>query len=481
MALEPLGAITFLVGFACLLLGQQVSIFALLIASLLGASAAAFITAMNNANIQPAHFLLAFLALELFFRGSLLRAGLESLAVSRAGFWLLVTVVYSVVTAVLMPRLFAGATYVFNIAQQGSGGAGIVLVPLAPVSANVTQTIYFAGDFICFVIFYAYASTREGLETVGRAMVICAFVNLAFATLDLATYFTGTSELLSFYRNTSYRMLDDVELAGFKRIVGSFTEASAFAYATLGLFAFTFTLWLRRAFSPFSGIAAALSLAAIIFATSTAGYFGLVLFVVWRYSHAVLQVAMGRATRNALIFVVCAPVIASIVVMAIWMHPETRHTAQQIIDVTIFSKLDSESGIERASWNSQALNVFRDTMGLGAGVGSVRASSWLIAVLASLGILGTITYGMFIICIFVTGRRGDQEPKAEAIQAAARASCVALIMASSVAGSFIDLGLPFFALAATACARPRRRPAVETLQGYIPVRLHSAPAFNTNV
>src|SRR6187200_2172229 len=102
MALEPLGAITFLVGFACLLLGQQVSIFALLIASLLGASAAAFITAMNNANIQPAHFLLAFLALELFFRGSLLRAGLESLAVSRAGFWLLVTVLYSVVTAVLM-------------------------------------------------------------------------------------------------------------------------------------------------------------------------------------------------------------------------------------------------------------------------------------------------------------------------------------------------------------------------------------------
>jgi hypothetical protein len=265
-------------------------------------------------------------------------------------------------------------------------------------------------------------------------------------------------------------MLDDVELAGFKRIVGSFTEASAFAYATLGLFAFTFTLWLRRAFSPFSGIAAALSLAAIIFATSTAGYFGLVLFVVWRYSHAVLQVAMGRATRNALIFVVCAPVIASIVVMASWMHPETRHTA-----------LDSESGIERASWNSQALNVFRDTMGLGAGVGSVRASSWLIAVPASLGILGTITYGMFIICIFVTGRRGDQEPKAEAIQAAARASCVALIMASSVAGSFIDLGLPFFALAATACARPRRRPAVEALQGYIPVRLHSAPAFNTNV
>lgn len=481
MSLEPLGAATFLVGLACLLLGQQVSIFALLIASLLGASAAAFITAMNNANIQPAHFLLAFLTVELLFRGSLLRAGLESLAVSRAGFWLLVTVVYSIVTAVLMPRLFAGATYVFNIAQQGSGGAGIVLVPLGPVSANITQTIYFAGDFICFVIFYAYSSTRKGLETVGKAMLVCAFVNLAFATLDLATYFTGTSELLSFYRNTSYRMLDDVELAGFKRIVGSFTEASAFAYATLGLFAFTFTLWLRREFSPFAGIAAALSLAAIIFATSTAGYFGLVLFIVWRYGHALLQVAMGRATRNGLIFVVFAPVIASIVVMAIWMHPETRHTAQQIIDVTIFSKLDSESGIERASWNSQALSVFRDTMGLGAGVGSVRASSWLIAVPASLGILGTITYGMFIICIFVTGGRGEQEPKAQAIQSAARATCVGLIMASSVAGSFIDLGLPFFALAATACARPRRRPAIETSRGYFSARLHSAPAFNTNV
>jgi hypothetical protein len=455
MALEPIGILTLLVGLSCFVFGQQLSIFALLIASLLGASAAAFITAMNNANIQPAHFLLVFLAADLCLRGPVLKAGLESLAIPRAGFWLLLTLIYGILAAIFMPRLFAGTTYVFNIAQLGSGGAGIVQVPLGPVSANVTQSIYFAADFICFIIFYAYSSNREGLQTIAQAMIVCAFVNLGFALLDLITYLTGTAEFLSLFRNTSYRMLDDIELAGFKRLVGSFTEASAFAYATLGLFAFTFTLWLRGAYSPVSGIAAALSLVALVFSTSTAGYFGLTFFVLFQYAHSLLQLLARRATRNVLVFLVFAPIVASVLAISIWMHPAPRHAIQQVIEVTVFSKFDSESGIERASWNAQAVNAFRDTMGLGAGIGSVRASSWLIAVPASIGVLGALTYGIFVVCVLLGGGLRKRDPKTGAIQSAARASCLAQIMASSVAGSFIDLGLVFFALAGAACAIPQ--------------------------
>jgi len=52
-------------------------------------------------------------------------------------------------------------------------------------------------------------------------------VNLTFAGLDLATYFTGTTEVLSFIRNANYAMLVEDQAAGFKRIVGSFPEASS--------------------------------------------------------------------------------------------------------------------------------------------------------------------------------------------------------------------------------------------------------------
>jgi hypothetical protein len=455
MTLEPIGALTVLVGLACFAYGPKLSIFALLIASLLGASAAAFITALNNANVQPAHFLLVFLAADVLLRGDLLRGALASLAVPRAGFWLFLTLTYGLLTTIFMPRLFAGATYVFNIAQGGTGGAGIVQVPLGPVSANVTQTLYFAGDFVCFLVFYAYSGARDGLEAVGRAMIACAFVNTGFALLDVISHVTQTAELLSFLRNTNYRMLDDVELAGFKRIVGSFTEASSFAYATLGLFAFAFTLWIRGIHARWAGAAAVLSFIALLLATSTTGYVGLSSFLAVQYVIFLARLLARRATRNVVVFLVFAPLALSIVAVAVWMDAEARHTVQQLIDITIFSKLDSDSGIERASWNAQALRALRDTMGLGAGIGSVRASSWLIAVPASIGILGALAYGMFVACVLVGRTSARRDPTASAVQSAARASCLAQILASSVAGSFIDLGLVFFALAGAACA-PRR-------------------------
>jgi hypothetical protein len=452
MTLEPIGALALLVGLACIVYGQKLSIYALLMASLLGASAAAFVTALNNSNVQPAHFLLMFLAMDLLLRGHVLKMGLASLAAPRAGFWLLLTLIYGALTTIFMPRLFAGATYVFNIAQNSTDGAGIVQVPLGPVSANVTQVLYLAGDFVCFLIFYAYSGARDGLETVARAMIVCAFVNIGFALLDVVSHVTQTPELLSFLRNTNYRMLDDVELAGFKRIVGSFTEASSFAFATLGLFTFAFTLWIRGIYQRAAGAAAVLSLVAILFATSTTGYVGLCSFLLIQYAMFLAQLLARRATRNILAFLVFAPLVVSLIVVSVWMDADARHTVAQLIDITIFSKLDSDSGIERASWNAQALRAFRDTMGLGAGIGSVRASSWLIAVPASIGVLGALAYGMFVACVLVGRPFRRPDPRAGAIQSAARASCLAQILASSVAGSFIDLGLVFFALAGAACA-----------------------------
>jgi hypothetical protein len=58
--------------------------------------------------------------------------------------------------------------------------------------------------------------------------------DLAFAAIDLGGYWTGAGDLLAFLRNGSYRMLDNTVILDFKRIVGSFPEASTFAYFTLG-------------------------------------------------------------------------------------------------------------------------------------------------------------------------------------------------------------------------------------------------------
>jgi len=85
--------------------------------------------------------------------------------------------------------------------------------------SNFTQSVYFTGDLICFITLYAYASTFSGKKVLGTAALTCATLNLIFGALDLITYFTNTTELFSFIRNANYALLNDTEVAGFKRIV----------------------------------------------------------------------------------------------------------------------------------------------------------------------------------------------------------------------------------------------------------------------
>src|SRR5262245_60025530 len=150
MLLEPIGAVVLIVGLICLLRSDAMGIFALIASTLLGSASALFLTVFGNANIQPAHLLLGLLGVDLVLRSSSRSAVLETLAFPRAGFWLLLTVTYGAIITIVTPRLFEGATFVFNLAQVGTDGASIVLNPLGPVSSNFTQVIYLVGGLICF-------------------------------------------------------------------------------------------------------------------------------------------------------------------------------------------------------------------------------------------------------------------------------------------------------------------------------------------
>jgi hypothetical protein len=125
-----------------------------------------------------------------------------------------------------------------------------------------------------------------------------------------------------------------------------------------------------------------------------------------------------------------------------------------VIDKTVVNKLASASGVERGLWNQQAVANFSDTHSLGAGVGSVRASSFPVAVLGNIGVIGAIAYGGFLFAVLFRRKNRWTEPYPAACQSAARWACFAQLLGASVAGSFIDLGLPFFVFAGLACAGP---------------------------
>jgi hypothetical protein len=454
MSIEVIGIITLLMGVLSFVFGLTFAIQTFIVSTLFGASAAVIITAMSNANVQPAHLLLLFFAVFVALRPELRRNAMDCLYFPNAGFWLLLTVVYGISSAALMPRLFAGVTDVFAVRSEG----GPMLVPLAPTSGNLTQTAYFITDFLCFIGVYSCASTKDGQRSVARGLLLCAAINLLFAAIDLLTYWTGTGDALAFIRNASYRLLNDTEISGYKRIVGSFSEAASFAYITLGMLAFSGRLWLSGTYSKVTFPLMVLSLVALMFSTSTTAYVGLGAFLTLIYIDSVARTLTRAVSVETFCFACILPIVLLIFFIALGLNDAQWLYFEGLFKEMVLNKLSSNSGVERTAWNERALRVFVDTDGFGAGIGSLRASSFPIAVLASVGVIGAATYGLFLVYVlWRPGRRRRSGEETETIwNLAAKWACVALLIAASIAGSFPDLGLIFFVFAALASARCHR-------------------------
>jgi hypothetical protein len=248
-------------------------------------------------------------------------------------------------------------------------------------------------------------------------------------------------------------MLNDTEVAGFKRIVGSFTEAASFGSMTLGYFAFCLTLWLRGVHPRLTFTLAALSIVALVFSTSTTAYVGLSILLLLLYLQSAYRLLFKQVPRQTVLFLVAAPIVAVIAIVGLALNDAYWSYIVNLLDTIVFNKLATDSGVERSAWVNQALQNFLDTSGFGAGNGSLRASSLLAAMLASLGAFGAFTYGAFFCrVIFSSPRSPALDDYDYAVSEAAKSSCLAWFITASVAGAFIDLGLHFFVFAALACA-----------------------------
>jgi len=468
MQIEVLGLIAFGFGLLGWIVGPGLSIPVLFVSTLLGAAAAITVTSLGGANIQPAHLMLGFVTVAALANRDLSVAAARALSFPRAGFWLLLTGAYAAVSAVIFPRLFAGATYVFAIARTEIG-PGIIAMPLAPTSGNITQTVYFLGDIVCFAAFYAYACKPAGLKAITYAAIAAAALDLAFAAIDLGGYWTGAGDLLAFLRNGSYRMLDDTVILDFKRIVGSFPEASTFAYFTLGFFAFCAKLWLDGIKTKLTGPLAFLLLLTLFFSTSSTGYVGTAGLLAALFVTSLVGLSTGPVTPRMLASGTIAPLLVAVLLIGVRLDQPVWNVFQSMVEKTLLDKATTQSGIEREKWNVQALTNFSDTEWLGGGVGSVRASSFPIAVLGNIGAIGAATYTSFLFALLFRRKNRWAAPFPAACQSAARWACLAQLIGASVSSSFIDLALPFFIFAGLACAgpeparSPRTKPAGQPL------------------
>jgi hypothetical protein len=121
---------------------------------------------------------------------------------------------------------------------------------------------------------------------------------------------------------------------------------------------------------------------------------------------------------------VLAPILATTLLLFLVLQEDTWLFVQDLVNKTVFDKLASSSGTERSSMNTQALiNVF-DTYGLGVGVGSTRTSSFLLVVPASVGVLGSLIYGAFMVCLLKASPAGADWFAASTARPASRRACL---------------------------------------------------------
>src|SRR4029077_16120721 len=155
MTVELIGIIALLIGIVSIFCEPAFIVRVFFCSTLLGSAAAFTLPALGGTNIQPAHLLLGFLAFKLVGSGDPKRLT-AGFAIGRPGFWLMLTLIWSLISAYFLPRIFEGETFVFPARSTG------YTLPLEPGTSNLTQSIYLIGDFVCFMLLYAYASTRAG-------------------------------------------------------------------------------------------------------------------------------------------------------------------------------------------------------------------------------------------------------------------------------------------------------------------------------
>jgi hypothetical protein len=442
-----IGIITLAVGLLSLILELSFAINVFFCSMLFGSAAAFILTSLGGTSILPSYLLLGFLAIKLLSTPDCVKKLREGLAFGRPGFWLALMMLDCIISAIFMPRLFEGQVLVFPVRALG------YVERLAPSTSNLTQSIYLMGDLVCFVLLYAYAAMPGSTKTFGSAVLLCVTLNLVFSVIDWATYLTNTTVLLSFIRNASYGMLTEVELAGSKRLVGSFAEASSFGSMTLGYFSFTGRLWLLGIRPRLTFSLAGLSFCAILLSKSSTAYAGLAVVLGLGYLGTMISAMRGRLSSQAMWFLVGFPIVLPILGVAIALNDNYLAYIQDLLDQLIFNKMSTASGMERSALNSQGLQNFFDTFGLGVGNGSMRTSSFPIAVLGSLGIVGAIIVSLFLGTIFFAKPRHRSDLLEEAYREAAKSACFAWLMTVMVAGAVVDLGLPFFAFAAFATSK----------------------------
>ncbi|WP_146010290.1 hypothetical protein [Acidimangrovimonas sediminis] len=454
MQIVPSTALAFLMLLMLAIKGPYRGLWVFLAATPFGAAAAFNLPAAGGASILVSDLGALMLFALLWVQPDAPNRLVGTMRAYQPGFWMLLLVVVCVVSALFYPRLFQGATSVFGLSRVNNA-TGIVEVPLHATNGNLTQLFRIMLDAAAFFALATVFRLRPDGDRVLTAIAVATFVNVGLGWLDVLTAAAGQPKALDVIRTANYAILAGDKMVGIKRMVGGFPEASAFGYYTLGLFGFWLHMWLVQGRSRRTGWALFLTTVALLRSTSSSAYVSAVVFLV---GYAAVRIASGggrTVSRRAVGVSVAAvgAVLMAGVALAVCYAVLPPVTA--FLDRALFDKMGTSSGVERMSWNTQAWANFIDTWGVGAGLGSMRASNWVLASLGSIGFIGTSIFLALVAAMAWLPARAETDAGRAAVIGALKSGCLALFVSAMLTAPTPDLGMLFFAMAGLATGLSR--------------------------
>lgn len=472
MELTLIGAVQLLLGLALFVFASLRALLVFVIAStLLGGSAAVYLWALGGSSVTPAHFALCFLLLRCVLPGG--AAASSGYAALRNNAGLVIFVLYGILAAFIMPRLFAGLIDVTPLRGQVRPGYGSELArilatePLRFTTQNITTAVYMAGTLAMALATHVVLRAQQpgsGGRLLARVAGLIGIAHSAFGFAGVALRNTPAEAIFVFFRNGNYAQLDH-QWGGFVRMSGLWAEASSFAGFAVVWFAFTFECWLRGIESRYTGPAALLLSLALVASTASTAYVGLALW-------ASVMVIRGLTTPDLippgkLAWLTLAGLAATVCACSLLIaHPTLAAALHELLEHMTIDKAGSFSGRQRLFWARQGIDAFVISHGLGIGPGAFRSSSLATAILGSVGVIGAAGFLVHLGHAFRPLALSTWTPFRDVERDTAAAAGWAMLIGigvASVSAPSCDPGLTFAILSGSAIAlrmpAPKQAPA----------------------
>jgi O-Antigen ligase len=279
---------------------------------------------------------------------------------------------WSFVSALLMPRIFAGTTIV---SPRESADGYFVLAPLEWSWSNMAQAVYLALNVSTLLYALLVVKTKGESHRLVTAFRAAVMIVTAAALLQIVS--PSSYPYKSLITNPSEYTGSDQEIEGFHRVTGTFGEPSSggsfLAAAAIGLLA----SYLRGKRGVLSAAGLGVVVVALVYTTSTTGYitfaFGACFLLIY-FRQSLKEIRRGWIAVLAVPFIVFAMDFNS-------------DLYQALLAVTV-DKTDTGSTLARLVGDASSLDVFTHTWGIGAGLGSSRSSSLVPTALSTVGVVG---------------------------------------------------------------------------------------------